>query len=168
MQLCFFRHGIAVDKNDPGVNSDRDRALTAEGIRKTHAAAEGLARMELSFDKILTSPWLRAIQTARIAGEVLGISDRVEEMEELAGDRSAEDVLSRLAGYEEAERLMLVGHEPLLSACISTLLTSGPSLQIDLKKGGACTVEVERIRSKAGGTLLWLATSKQLRLMRQS
>ena len=59
-ELCFFRHGIAVDREDPSVTSDTDRPLTEEGTRKTRAAAEGLKRMDLDFDLILTSPWLRA------------------------------------------------------------------------------------------------------------
>jgi phosphohistidine phosphatase len=166
MEICFFRHGIAADKNDPGIGSDRDRALTPDGVRKTRAAAEGLARMELSFDRILTSPWLRALQTARIVAEVLGISKLVEEMDELAGDRSVEDVVDGLSRHADAQRVMLVGHQPLLGECIATLLTGGMELQVDLKKGGACLVETENVRSFGKGVQLWLLTPKQLRMMR--
>jgi len=70
-ELYFFRHGIALDKEDPSVTTDAARPLTEDGIRKTRAAAEGLKRMEIPFDRILTSPWLRAIQTASILAEVL-------------------------------------------------------------------------------------------------
>jgi phosphohistidine phosphatase SixA len=52
MEICFFRHGIAVDRDDSSVTSDRDRPLTAKGVRKTRAAAEGLAQMNVSFDRI--------------------------------------------------------------------------------------------------------------------
>jgi phosphohistidine phosphatase len=166
MQICFFRHGIAVDKTDPAVTADRDRPLTAEGVTKTHAAAEGLARMEISFDKILTSPWLRALQTARIVAEVHEMGDRVELMEELAGDRSPEDVIRGLGRYASLDRIMLVGHQPLLGACISVLISGGIGIDIDLKKAGACTVEADRVHPNANGTLLWLLTAKQLRLMR--
>ena len=51
LEICFFRHGIAVDKNDPSVGSDADRPLTEEGIQKTRAAAKGLDRLGLNFDK---------------------------------------------------------------------------------------------------------------------
>jgi phosphohistidine phosphatase len=166
MELCFFRHGIALDRNDPGVGADRDRPLTVEGIKKTYAAAEGLARFNIAFDRILSSPWLRAIQTARIVGEVLGVSDLVEEMEELAGDRSVEDVLRGISIHAGAGRLMLVGHQPLLGDCVAALLSGGMGMQIDLKKSGACMVEVENARSAGKGVLLWMATPKQLRLMR--
>jgi phosphohistidine phosphatase len=167
MELCFFRHGIAVDKTDPSVGPDRDRALTAEGIRKTRAAVEGLASLDLSFDRILSSPWLRAIQTARIVGEVLGITKLVEEMDELAGDRSVEDVLHGLLPYASAERLMLVGHQPLLGECVAALLTGGIEMQVDLKKSGACTIEVTGVHSRGSGVLLWHLTPRQLRLMRK-
>ena len=66
IELVFFRHGIAED-----TLPDRSRPLTEEGIRKTRAAAEGLKKMEISFDRIFTSPWLRASQTAAILSELL-------------------------------------------------------------------------------------------------
>jgi phosphohistidine phosphatase len=114
MELYFFRHGIAVDREDPSVDDDRERPLTRDGIRKTYSACEGLARMELKFDQILTSPWLRAVQTARILAEVLEMSDHIEEMAELAGDRSVNDLVAGLARYKTLERVVLVGHQPLL------------------------------------------------------
>jgi len=55
-EICFFRHGIALDREDPRVTSDAQRPLTEEGIRKTREAAEGLKRMDAGFEKILTSP----------------------------------------------------------------------------------------------------------------
>ena len=73
IEICFFRHGIAVDREDPSVTSDAARPLTDEGIRKTRLAAEGLKRMDIAFDRILTSPWLRAAQTASILSEVLSL-----------------------------------------------------------------------------------------------
>src|SRR5687767_11398564 len=136
MEICFFRHGIALDRADPKVGTDRDRPLTAEGIRKTHAAADGLARLYTAFDLILSSPWLRAIQTARIVAEVLGVSELVEEMDELAGDRSVEEVLQGVARHASSKRLMLVGHQPLLGDCVAALLTGGIGMQVDLKKSG--------------------------------
>jgi phosphohistidine phosphatase len=122
--------------------------------------------MGISFDKILTSPWLRAVQTARIVGDVLGLGDRVEQMEELAGDRSVDDVLRGLARYAAEDRLMLVGHQPLLGACISSLTARGSEMHVDLKKAGAGAIELDRVDPSAKATLLWLVTSKQLRLMR--
>src|SRR5687767_1112067 len=95
-ELCFFRHGIAVDREDPSITSDAERPLTEEGTRKTQAAAEGMKRMDAAFDKILTSPWLRASQTAAILSEVLGLP-APEIMVELEGDRAAQELIDALA-----------------------------------------------------------------------
>src|SRR5262245_4028319 len=133
LEFCFFRHGIAVEKDDPSVTSDAERPLTDEGIRKTHAAAEGLMRLEASYEKILTSPWWRAKQTAAIVAEVLGLPSP-EELPQLAGDQSPEDLVAALA-KQQSRGTILVGHEPLLSATVVHIL--GGDWALDLKKSGA-------------------------------
>ena len=102
IEICFFRHGIALDREDPGVTSDAARPLTDEGMRKTRAAAEGLKRMDAGFDRILTSPWLRASQTAAILSEVLSLA-APEEMAELAGDRNPPELLEALGHPWQAD-----------------------------------------------------------------
>src|SRR3954462_13841662 len=97
-ELCFFRHGIAVDKDDTSVTSDAERPLTEEGTRKTRAAAEGLNRLEARYEKILTSPWVRAKQTAEIVAEVLGLA-APQELAELAGDRTPTELVGALAHH---------------------------------------------------------------------
>jgi len=161
IQLCFFRHGIAVERGDPSVSSDADRPLTEQGIRKTRAAAAGLERLGVGFDKILTSPWLRASQTADILAQTLGLS-RVETLPELAGDCSVDELLDALAG-RHGRATLLVGHQPLLGAAAGELLAPGADIEIDLKKSGACAVEVDALPPRSRATLLWLLTSKQLR-----
>src|SRR5215510_4435324 len=132
-EICFFRHGIALDREDPGVTSDAERPPTEEGIRKTRAAAEGLKRMDAGFEKILTSPWLRAAQTASILSEVL-LLPTPEELAELSGDRTPVELQEALAQHA-GKRTLLVGHEPLLSTTVVHLL--GGEWALDLKKSGA-------------------------------
>jgi phosphohistidine phosphatase len=160
-EICFFRHGIAVDREDPSVTSDAARPLTDEGIQKTRAAAEGLKRMALEFDRILTSPWLRASQTAAILAEVLALA-APEEMAELEGDRNPSELVDALA-HRHAKRTLLVGHEPLLSATVVHIL--GGEWALDLKKAGACNLFVDALPPRKPGTLLWHVTSRQLRWM---
>ena len=160
-EICFFRHGIAVDREEPSVTSDAERPLTDDGIRKTRAAAEGLKRMEVGFDRILTSPWLRASQTAAILAEVLPLG-APEEMAELEGNRSPSDLLEALA-HRHGKRTLLVGHEPLLSATVVHIL--GGDWALDLKKAGACNLFVDALPPRKPGTLLWHLTSRQLRWM---
>ena len=167
LELCFFRHGIAVDPADPSVSSDpsgRSRPLTEEGILKTHSAADGLKRMAISFDKLLTSPWLRAQQTADILAEVLDLGTP-EKLPELAGDHSLDQLIDALAA-NHGRRTLLVGHEPLLSATVASLL--GADFQIELKKSGACAIQMDTLPTDKAATLLWLLTPKQLRWIGRS
>ena len=167
LELCFFRHGIAVDREDPSVTSDAERPLTEEGIRKTRAAAEGLKRFDAGFDTILTSPWLRASQTASILTEVL-LLPAAEEMVELEGDRDATTLIAALA-KRHGKRTLLVGHEPLLSATIVHLLNSERGEWIlELKKSGACLIAVDALPPRKPATLRWHLTPRQLRLMAKS
>ena len=164
MELYFFRHGIAADRNDPAYPSDQDRPLTEEGIRKTREAAQGLKRLDIAFDKILTSSWLRARQTAEIVAKVLGMENGLENLPELEGDRTVDGLLAAL-GDHRASRLLLVGHEPLLGDTIGSLVCPDGDMQVDLKKSGAAGVEIDSLPPREPGTLLWLVTSRQLRLI---
>jgi len=159
LELCFFRHGIAVDRDDPSVKSDADRPLTEDGDRKTRAAAEGLKRLDVGYDKILTSPWLRAKQTAAILAEILELP-APEELPQLAGDRTPADLLDALA-HHHGRKTLLVGHEPLLSATVVHAL--GGKWALDLKKAGACSIEVDTLPPRKSATLQWHLTSRQLR-----
>ena len=163
MELYFFRHGIAADREDPEYPDDRDRPLTEEGVRKTREAAYGLKQMDITFDRILTSPWKRAAQTAQILGKTLKVNS-IENLAELEGDRSAEELITALGDHRES-RLILVGHEPLLSQAITRLLCSEDGFAVDLKKAGAAAIEIDSLPPQRAGTLLWLLTPRQLRLI---
>ena len=72
MLLYLVRHGIAMDREDPNCPPDTERPLTPRGMKRTHAAALGLLAMKVKPDAVLTSPWLRSVQTAEIFCEVIG------------------------------------------------------------------------------------------------
>jgi phosphohistidine phosphatase len=128
-------------------------------------AAEGLVTLSLSFDRILTSPYERARQTAKIVAETLHRENRLEEIQELCPDRSVKELLSALAAYSGDKRLLLVGHEPLLSSTVSFLLSGTTGMEILLKKGGLCCLEVDGFPPKESAVLHWALTPKQLRQM---
>lgn len=160
MQLILFRHGIAEDRAADG--TDASRALTAEGVEKTRAAAAGLARLIERPDAILTSPKVRAMQTAQIVGEALGRPPEV--LHALAGE-SVERVHQALARRREA-LLIAVGHEPTLSRLIERLCTGGEAAGfIELKKAGAACLDAPLSDQGTVGSarLLWLATPRMLR-----
>ena len=163
-ELVFFRHGIA---SEFGITGDHDRPLTEDGIRKTRAAAEGLKKMEIEFDRIFTSPWLRATQTAAILSEVLEVGPP-HELPELAGDRTVGELLDAMGALApgQGRNALLVGHQPLLGGTVAQLLGAAGKCEIDLKKSGACAIQVDAIPPRKTATLHWLLTSKQLRASR--
>lgn len=163
MDLYFMRHGIAVRRGAPGIHPDRERALTQKGIKRMRKAAKGLLALAIPFDRMLTSPLKRARQTAQLVAEVLNIGDRLEEIQELAPERSVQDLLSSLTTYRKGKHILLVGHEPLLSDTVAFLLSRGKNMGIQLKKGGLCCVEVDDLPPKKAALLHWLLTPKQLR-----
>jgi phosphohistidine phosphatase len=164
MNLYFMRHGIAVDRGDTEKPSDdRERALTPKGIKRVRKAANGLLSLSLPFDRILTSPFERARQTAQIVAEALHMMGRLEEIQELCPDQSVQDLLSALVAYSDKNNILLIGHEPLLSSTVSFLLSGNAGAEIRLRKGGLCCLEVDSLPAKGGAVLNWALTPKQLR-----
>src|SRR5262249_36760855 len=97
---------------------------------------------------------------------VLGLQGKLEEMPELAGDHSIEEVMAALSRHSGLDKVIVVGHNPQLSDLTAHLLSLSMGMQVDLKKSGVCVVEIERIPPRKPGTLLWMMTSKQLRALR--
>jgi phosphohistidine phosphatase len=166
MNLYFMRHGIAVDRADSSAGSgDRERQLTPKGIKRMNKAAKGLTALSLTFDRILTSPLERARQTAKIVAQTLQLENRVEEVEQLSPEQSAQDLLSALVPYSDQKQILLVGHEPQLSNTISVLLSGTAGAEIRLKKGAMCCLEVDGLPPKKNGVLHWALAPKHLRQM---
>jgi phosphohistidine phosphatase len=166
MNLYFMRHGIAVDRSGGGTRSDdRARPLTPKGVKKMQKAAKGLLSLSLSFDRIFTSPFERARQTAQIVAEALNMGDRLEEIQELCPDQSVQDLLSRLASDSSKKNILVIGHEPLLSDTVSFLLSGMAGAEVRLKKGGLCCLEVDGVPPKKSAVLHWALAPKHLRLL---
>lgn len=160
MEIYIVRHAIAEDAPRKG-GGDAARALTEEGKQKMKEAAEGFARLDVSIDKIITSPLVRAKQTAEILSKAIG--KKIEEMEELAPGHPPEEVCARLSKIAKLKSVMLVGHEPNCSILASYLL-NGSSVEIQFKKGAICRIDGEL--SRQSGTLIWHLSPQVLRLMK--
>ena len=167
MNLYLLRHGIAVPNDDPEIHSDGERPLTPKGIKRMRRAAKGLGRLRIPFDAILTSPLIRARQSADIIAEILGLTNLLEEISGLAPESSVDHLLFSLTRFKNHEHLLLVGHEPLLSMTIGFLLThnNGVVVNTNLKKGGICRIDIDSLPPTTAGTLHWLLTPKQLRAL---
>ncbi len=158
MLLYVFRHGIA-EPLQPG-QTDADRKLTPQGVQRTRKAALGLARLADRPDAILTSPKLRAAQTAAILGEVF---ERAPATVPWLADEPAHAVVHELRQREE-DTILIVGHEPTLSQTIAHLLTGRPqSADLQLKKA-ACAA-LDRADTPNAAQLLFLLPPKALRAL---
>src|ERR1700745_1613143 len=162
MQLYIVRHGIAVDREDPKARPDPERYLTEEGVEKTKQVAKGVAALGVTGDLFLTSPYVRAVQTAEIFASALEYAKQKIRRTALwlPGSESS-SLLRELAKQKQASAVFLFGHAPQLDDLIATALGSKKHLP-SMKKGGVAFVELKRL-SPPIGELVWLATPKLLR-----
>ena len=166
MNLHLMRHGLAVERGTPGYDSDRERPLTTKGERKIRRVAEALLRMELSFDVVLSSPLVRARQTAEVLIEELKARQKLQLTEHLSPGGRAKDLMRLIQGLPGSpQEVLLVGHEPDLGQLASLLLTGGDALSVNFKKGGIARLAVGNLQAGRCATLEWLLTSRQLERM---
>ena len=164
MILSMLRHGIAAERGSPGYAHDSERPLIAKGERRMRRIAEGMQALGLSYDLILSSPYLRTKQTAEIVAQVLNMPEGVQLSDTLTPEGSPRQLIQTLHGDDrEQQDILLVGHEPYLSRLISTLLTGSPNLPVVMKRGGLCTLAVETLRFGRCASLVSLLTPRQLR-----
>jgi phosphohistidine phosphatase len=152
-QLWFLRHGEA-EPHD--ARPDPERRLTPRGEEQSRAAGRALAALGLSFQLVVTSPLVRALDTARLACEELGCEPVVEEA--LAGGFDVDDALALAAAAGEDKRLLFVGHNPDFEQVVGGL-TGGT---IDLKKGAVAAVRLHGHR----GELIVLLRPRELKRIR--
>jgi phosphohistidine phosphatase len=158
-RVYLLRHGIAVPHGSPDYPDD-ERPLTKEGEERMKEVAEGLALMDLKFDRIVTSPLPRALKTAEIVADVLGLEEILETSDALRADRDAASIRDWLQTRAEP-RLMLVGHNPALTELVGLLITGEvvPPL-CELHKGGIAALAT----GPSGGLVLdWLARPRLIR-----
>lgn len=167
MNIHLMRHGIAAAREDPAFVSDGERPLTRKGIKRMRKAARGIARLEIAFDAVLTSPLLRARQTADIIAAALDAEPLLRELVELSPENSPDRLLAALSGYREHKNCLLVGHEPLLGRLAAVLLSGENRTDwgVPLKKGGLCCIAIGSLPPGEPGRLQWMLTPKQLRLL---
>jgi phosphohistidine phosphatase len=162
MQLYIVRHGIAIDREDPKCPAEAERYLTEEGVEKTKQVAKGIAALGITGDLLITSPYVRAVQTAEIFADALDYALQKIRRNEMLLPGSEPTLLFReLAREKQASTVFLFGHAPHLDDVIATALGSKKHLT-SLKKAGVALIELKRI-SPPMGVLAWLATPKMLR-----
>ena len=148
MKLCFLRHTTAVDS----APRDAVRALTPVGEKEAQIAGAGLAKLGVAPAVILSSPLLRARQTAQLAAQSLNFTGTCLALTELANDHSTAELLRALQPYRPVSAILLVGHMPSLAGYLTDLV--GVALVAGFGKGSAALVELPALRLGVG-KLLW-------------
>ena len=146
MHLFVIRHAIAEDVAPNGDDSRRE--LTRDGERKFKQAVRGLRELGWHFDRVLTSPWRRALRTAELLAPIRAQDPIVTPL--LASAPGAE-LLAAIGDSEpSANKLAVVGHQPWLGELVSLLAygDSSHGAQLVFKKGGAVWLEGSAV---AGG-----------------
>ena len=157
IELYLVRHAIAAERG-PRWPDDGKRPLTVKGIGRFREVVRGLAAIGVGLDVVLSSPLVRAIQTADLLAEGLDPRPPVEQVEGLAPGATVEAFVAALARAKRA-RIACVGHEPDLGQLAAHLV--GASQPFEFKKGGVCRIDLER--ASGPGRLVWLATPSLLR-----
>lgn len=160
MELFIIRHGVAEDASKSG--RDFDRALTSEGKERIEATARALEKLELEFDIALTSPLVRARETAQIIADRCEPKLRVLECAPLTSGLDSKGLFDELKNHGANSKLLLAGHEPDLSRLISTLLSGSASLAIAMKKGSLARLVCAGHPEPGNCRLEWLLTPRQL------
>jgi phosphohistidine phosphatase len=163
MLLYLIRHGIAVDRDAPNCPPDTERPLTPKGIKRSRAAALGLHAVGVKPNAVLTSPWLRAAQTAEIFCETIGYpSKKIIRTDALKGTSNPADLMRELQQIR-AKVVLCFGHEPHLHLVIGHALHTSAKIT-ELKKAGIAILDLDRI-SPPQGRLLALYPASTLRLL---
>ena len=161
MRVYFLRHGIAAERDD-WKGDDAARPLTEEGVERTGAVAAALAGLGVNVGAIVTSPLMRARQTADIVARALGRTSKVVEDRRLAPGFNAAGLREILRDHGGEGNVMVVGHEPDLSETVGALTGGG---RVVMRKAGLALVDLPHVHAERG-ELLWLAPPKILTRLR--
>ena len=162
MEIYVVRHGIAIDREDPKCPPDPERYLTEEGVEKTKRVAAGVAALSARADVLLSSPYVRAMQTAEIFATALDYpKQKIRQTDLLLPGAEPTLLFRELAKDKHHSTLFIFGHAPQLDDVIATALGSKHHMT-SLKKAGVALLELKRV-SPPNGQLVWLATPKLLR-----
>jgi phosphohistidine phosphatase len=148
--LYFLRHG---DAGQPRVTDDDLRPLSGEGEATLLAAAATWQRLKLRPEVVITSPLVRARQTAELLCQGIGCAGEPVVDERLRPGATWGDLARAMAEHPAAARVCFVGHEPDLSQIVA-LLTGAASVR--MRKGGLACLEFYGVPEPGGGELAWL------------
>jgi phosphohistidine phosphatase len=160
LELYLIRHGIAAERGDE-FPDDSKRPLTSEGIASLRKEAKALDALGIGFDHIITSPLVRAKQTADVFAQHLVSKPSLSSSDALAPAGSPAGVITEVVKHARKGRIALVGHEPNLGELAGRLI--GSKVPLEFKKGGIRQIDFEVLPPKGTGHLRWFVMPKMLR-----
>ena len=163
-ELYLIRRGLAEERGDAWPD-DNKRPLTEEGMSRLRKQARGLARLGVALDVVLTSPLVRARQTAEIIAAALNPRPNLATIDSLAPDGTYQAIMADLEKHARKARIALVGHEPDIGELAARLI--GTRHAIEFKKGAVCRIDVDALPPGGPGELRWFFPPKVMREIRK-
>lgn len=161
-EIYLVRHAIAAERGAEWPD-DNKRPLTERGISRFKEGIAGLRWLDVAIDEVISSPLVRAKQTADLLASGVTGKPVIRVLEALAPGHSPAVVMTQLAKLARRRRIALVGHEPGLGELAAHLI--GASRPLPFRKGGVCRIDLESLTAKRAGTLAWFITPKILRAL---
>lgn len=158
MNLYIIRHAIAVDEGTSDYESDSERPLTDKGRKKMRQIAKALRNLGVEFDLILSSPYVRARETAEILADVFKMKKKILFSDNLIPMGNPELLITEVNEKYSVNSLVVVGHEPHLSTLVGLLVAENAKIDVTLKKGGVCYLSADDLHQEHRATLEWLLT----------
>ena len=157
MDIYIIRHAIAVDEVTSDYESDSERPLTDQGRKKMRQIAKALRHLGVEFDLILSSPYVRACETAEVLADVFKMKNKIAFSDNLIPLGNPELLVGEINERHTVDSLAIVGHEPHLSALVGLLIGESLNIEITLKKGGVCYLSADNLHYREHrATLKWL------------
>src|ERR1700746_890883 len=161
MIVYFLRHANA-GNHLANPKKDEKRGLDKEGIEQCGYVGRALAALDTQVDTIISSPLKRSTQTASLVGNEMGHEGKLVIDPALRPQATFAEFRKLLDKYARQEAIMVVGHNPNLSAFLGRIVSdSGCEAAVELRKGGVAKVELRR----SSGSLQWCLTPKILRTL---
>lgn len=163
-----MRHADAGEADPRRWPDDRQRPLSDKGRRKHAVVADALRRMGVRFDRLLSSPLVRARQTADITAAVYGGGPAIEETSALGDQATLAALLAVLARLPQDAAVLCVGHEPFLSDAEAALIFGDGRARIEMRKSGVAGLNFDGRPAAGAGTLLFHFRPRELRALMES
>jgi len=164
-ELYLVRHGLAEERGAKWPD-DGKRPLSADGMSRMKKSARGLDRIDVKFDVILTSPLVRARQTADILSAEMDGHPTIVNVESLAPGGQFSALVADLEKHTRKTRIALVGHEPGIGELAARLI--GSRHPIEFKKGAVLRIDIDQIPPAGPGDLRWMLPPKYMRALKKS